>query len=153
MCCLSLVLSHFFVVPLSLVTPCSGGRKADWRCKRPHRMRIVTCTHRIFKVTAIHDTSCADHLFDREDMSASGLCHQTVTRFVVISLPAALPGGVVQLTNGTWMLEHCHGVIPALLPFGLGDAIFSSMDLVTIYRSLTAYGRLVIKELIENGKI
>jgi hypothetical protein len=62
-------------------------------------------------------------------------------------------GGIVQLTAGTWMLEHCHGVIPALLPFGLGDAIFSSMDLVTIYRSLTAYGRLTIKELWENGKI
>lgn len=62
-------------------------------------------------------------------------------------------GGMVQLRNGTFMLEHCHGVIPALLPFGLGDALFSSMDVVTLYKSLTAYGSLVIKELLQNGKI
>lgn len=64
-----------------------------------------------------------------------------------------LQGGIVHLTNGTFMLEYCHGIIPALLPFGLGDTIFSSMDLVTLYRSLTAYGSLTIKELWENGKI
>jgi len=64
-----------------------------------------------------------------------------------------LSGGILQLQPGTFMLEWCHGVIPALLPFGLGDALFSSMDPVTIWRSLYAYGRLTIKELIENGKI
>jgi hypothetical protein len=63
-----------------------------------------------------------------------------------------LQGGIVQLEAGTFMLELCRGVIPALLPFGLGDALFSSMDLITIGKSLYAYGRLTVKELIENGK-
>ena len=64
-----------------------------------------------------------------------------------------LQGGIVHLREGTFMLEYCHGVIPALLPFGLGDTLFSSMDVVTLYNSLTAYASLTVKELWENGKI
>lgn len=62
-------------------------------------------------------------------------------------------GGIVQLTAGTWMLEHCHGNIPALLPFGLGDTIFSSMDWYTLYLSLSQYGKNVLRELIVHRKI
>jgi len=64
-----------------------------------------------------------------------------------------LSGGIVQLDAGTFMLEYCHGYIPMLLPFGLGDALFSSMDAVTLARSLYAYGRLALKELFLNGKV
>lgn len=64
-----------------------------------------------------------------------------------------LHGGMIHLQRGTWMLEYCHGIIPALLPFGLADSLVSSLDPVTIIRSLVIYGRLVIKELIYNFKI
>ena len=64
-----------------------------------------------------------------------------------------LQGGIVQLHNGTWMLEYCRGIIPALLPFGVGDTIFSSMDLVTLFKSIKAYGSMTVREILENGKI
>jgi C-8 sterol isomerase len=62
-------------------------------------------------------------------------------------------GGVVHLTHSTWMLEYCHGVIPALLPFGLADAVLSSLDPITVFNSFRAYGRLIITELTQNYKI
>jgi hypothetical protein len=57
-----------------------------------------------------------------------------------------------KLTEGSWMLEYGRGVIPASLPFALGDALFSSFDLATIAKTLWIYGRLVVKELCR-GKI
>jgi C-8 sterol isomerase len=57
-----------------------------------------------------------------------------------------------KLTEGSWLLEYGRGIIPASLPFALGDAFFSCFDLVTIARTLWLYGKLVIKELWK-GKI
>jgi C-8 sterol isomerase len=56
------------------------------------------------------------------------------------------------LTPGSWMLEYGRGVIPASLPFALGDALFSCVDLITISKTLWLYTRLVVKELWK-GKI
>jgi hypothetical protein len=61
-------------------------------------------------------------------------------------------GRIVELEGGTWMLEHCHGVIPALLPFGLGDGLLSSMDPLLVWKSLILYGRLTIHSLMQ-GKL
>jgi C-8 sterol isomerase len=57
-----------------------------------------------------------------------------------------------KLTQGSWVLEYGRGLIPASLPFALGDAFFSCFDLVTIFRTLWHYTRLVVKELWK-GKI
>jgi len=62
-------------------------------------------------------------------------------------------GGIVRLNDNTFMLEYCRGVIPALLPFGLGDTVLSSLDPVTLWYSLSGYGKMVWKELWQFGKI
>jgi C-8 sterol isomerase len=56
------------------------------------------------------------------------------------------------LTPGSWMLEYGRGIIPASLPFALGDALFSCVDLITIGKTLWSYSKLVLKELWK-GKI
>ena len=45
-------------------------------------------------------------------------------------------GRIVHLQAGTWMLEHCHGVIPVLLPFGLADGLLSSLDPLLVWKSV-----------------
>lgn len=57
-----------------------------------------------------------------------------------------------RLLEDTWMLEYGQGIIPASLPGALGDAIFSAMDGTIICRTLTSYGKLLIRELLQ-GKI
>jgi C-8 sterol isomerase len=54
--------------------------------------------------------------------------------------------------EGTWMLEYGRGLVPTALPMGLGDAVFSGQDPVTIFKTLHGYGRLVVKELLK-GKL
>jgi hypothetical protein len=56
------------------------------------------------------------------------------------------------ITPDTWMLEYGRGIVPASLAVGLGDAVFSSFDGTTIWKTLRAYGRLVTRELLQ-GKI
>jgi hypothetical protein len=56
------------------------------------------------------------------------------------------------LTSGSWMLEYGRGIIPASLPFALGDALFSCVDVFTIGKTLWIYTKLVVKELWK-GKI
>lgn len=51
-----------------------------------------------------------------------------------------------------FMLEYARGPIPSMLPFGLSDAVFSTLDRQTVGSTLFHYGRLVIKELLQ-GKI
>ena len=50
------------------------------------------------------------------------------------------------------MLEYGRGLIPASLPFAVGDAIFSCVDMVTVVKMFWLYGKLVCKELW-HGKI
>lgn len=64
-----------------------------------------------------------------------------------------LQGGVVKLEENTWMLEHCRGYIPLLLPFGLADSVLSSLDPFTIGRQLWHYGKMALYQLVVNQKI
>jgi len=66
---------------------------------------------------------------------------------------ARFQAGVVHLSKNTWMLEYCHGVIPSMLPFGLADSIFSSLDFVNVYRTISIYSSMAIRELFINFKI
>ena len=49
-------------------------------------------------------------------------------------------------------LEYARGVIPLMLPFGLADVFFSTLDFVSLYRTFVIYGRHCIRELLL-GKI
>ena len=51
-----------------------------------------------------------------------------------------------------WMLEYARGPIPAMVPFGLADSVFSTVDYKCVLRTLAMYGQLVIKELLQ-GKV
>ena len=61
-------------------------------------------------------------------------------------------GRVVQLRAGTWMLEYCKGVIPALLPFGLADGLVSSLDPLLVWKSMQQYGWMTMHSLSQ-GKV
>ncbi len=54
--------------------------------------------------------------------------------------------------NHAFMLEYARGAIPSMLPFGLADTVFSTLDRATIGRTLWHYGRLVTRELLQ-GKV
>jgi len=51
-----------------------------------------------------------------------------------------------------FMLEYARGPIPSMLPFGLSDTVFSTLDRATVGQTLWHYGRLVVRELLQ-GKI
>jgi len=50
------------------------------------------------------------------------------------------------------MLEYARGPIPTMLPFGLADTVFSTLDRRTVGSTLWHYGKLVMRELVQ-GKI
>lgn len=72
------------------------------------------------------------------------------------------PGEMHHLPRGTargyripescWALEYARGAIPAMLPFGLADAMFSTLDLRSVARLMSVYGRSVVGQLLR-GKI
>jgi C-8 sterol isomerase len=51
-----------------------------------------------------------------------------------------------------WALEYARGFIPGMLPFGLADTLFSTLDVPTLGRTLGIYARAVTRELVR-GKI
>ncbi len=50
------------------------------------------------------------------------------------------------------MVEYCKGVIPALLPFGLGDGLVSSLDPLLVLKSMRQYGWMTVDALLK-GKL
>jgi C-8 sterol isomerase len=56
------------------------------------------------------------------------------------------------IKDSAWMLEYGRGPIPTMLPFGLADSIFSTLDLRTTWKTFYNYGRLVTKSLRTNGR-
>ena len=52
-----------------------------------------------------------------------------------------------RIPDHAFMLEYARGPIPAMLPFGLADSIFSTLDHRALGRTLWHYGRLVVRNL------
>ncbi|WP_445632765.1 C-8 sterol isomerase [Nostoc sp. DSM 114161] len=46
------------------------------------------------------------------------------------------------IKDRAWVLEYARGPIPTMLPFGLADSIFSTLDLRTVDRTFKIYGKL-----------
>ena len=66
-----------------------------------------------------------------------------------------LPAGVAKgyrAFEDSWMLEYARGPIPTMLPFGLWDTLFGTLDFVTFGRTIGQYAELVVSEL-RQGKI
>ena len=57
-----------------------------------------------------------------------------------------------KITSDSWMLEYGQGPVPTCIPTGLSDALLRGQDAPTIGKTLRAYGRLTVKELLQ-GKI
>ena len=51
-----------------------------------------------------------------------------------------------------WMLEYAHGCIPAMLPAGVWDNLFSNLDFRSLFYTFWDYGRITVRELLR-GKI
>lgn len=52
-----------------------------------------------------------------------------------------------RIADHAWVLEYARGAIPTMLPFGLADALFSTLDYKTVFRTFRIYGRHVLKNL------
>ncbi len=53
-----------------------------------------------------------------------------------------------RVRDRAWMLEYARGPIPLMLPFGLADTLFSTIDVVTAGRTLWHYGRHVVQSTL-----
>jgi C-8 sterol isomerase len=56
------------------------------------------------------------------------------------------------MPDHAYAMEYARGVIPAMLPFGLADAITSTLDARTIGKTFRLYTHAVVRELIR-GKV
>ncbi|MDB4433386.1 ERG2 family protein [bacterium] len=66
-----------------------------------------------------------------------------------------LPPGVAKgyrAFEDAWMLEYARGPIPLMLPFGLWDTIFSTLDVVALAKTVAYYTQLTFGQLLK-GKI
>lgn len=52
-----------------------------------------------------------------------------------------------------WMVEYARGVLPTLLPFGLADALSSTLDFKTAWQTLVIYLSLVLRSHARGQKL
>ncbi|KAI7902950.1 ERG2/sigma1 receptor-like protein [Cokeromyces recurvatus] len=57
-----------------------------------------------------------------------------------------------RIPDRAWALEYARGWVPAMLPFGMFDFMFSTVDFVTFYNTFRLYGKSLVRELLQ-GKI
>ncbi|MFW5926020.1 MAG: ERG2 family protein [Myxococcota bacterium] len=66
-----------------------------------------------------------------------------------------LPRGVAKayrIPDRCWALEYACGNIPMMLPFGLADAVSSTLDVRTVWDTLRVYAGAATRELLQ-GKV
>jgi C-8 sterol isomerase len=57
-----------------------------------------------------------------------------------------------RMPDRCFALEYARGLIPLMLPFGVADTLFSTVDVPVLLRTFRAYARCVTRELLQ-GKI
>src|SRR5581483_2483531 len=65
-----------------------------------------------------------------------------------------LPAGqarAYKIPEHCWALEYARGFIPQMLPFGIADSLFSTVDYKTVARLFTIYGKRVVNELAQGN--
>lgn len=72
------------------------------------------------------------------------LRRQEYRRGDVFHLPKGQARGY-RIVNGGFILEYARGGIPTMLPFGVADTLFSTLDFTTLFRTFRIYGRHVLR--------
>lgn len=65
-----------------------------------------------------------------------------------------LPRGMVKayrIPDHCWALEYARGFIPQMLPFGVADSLFSTVDYRTVARLFKIYGKATLRELAQGN--
>lgn len=52
-----------------------------------------------------------------------------------------------------WMVEYARGILPSLLPFGLADALLSTLDFKTALQTVVIYFSLLTRQLSRGQKM
>lgn len=52
-----------------------------------------------------------------------------------------------------WMVEYARGILPSLLPFGLADALLSTLDFKTALQTVAIYFSLLARQLSKGQKV
>ena len=60
----------------------------------------------------------------------------------MVHLPRSTARGY-RIADGTWILEYARGSIPSMLPFGVADTLFSTLDFTSLIRTFRIYTRHV----------
>ena len=65
------------------------------------------------------------------------------------------PGDIMHLSKGEakgfrmvergWILEYARGAIPTMLPFGVADTVFGTLDFTSLFRTFWLYARHVLR--------
>ena len=62
----------------------------------------------------------------------------------VVYLPKAVAKGY-RIVNHGWILEYARGPIPTMLPYGIADTAFSTLDYRTLFRTFRIYIRHLMR--------
>jgi C-8 sterol isomerase len=54
----------------------------------------------------------------------------------------------MHIPDHVWMLEYARGALGLLLPFGLADSLFSTLDYRTVRQTIAIYTRLLVRSLV-----
>lgn len=78
-----------------------------------------------------------------EERPFQRIVHRAGDRYYLA--PGHAQGLAIQ--DHAWVLEYGRGFIPSLVPFGLADSLFSTLDFRTVYRCLSVYARFYVPYL------
>jgi C-8 sterol isomerase len=99
--------------------------------------------------TGRHFTQIYDFVIDgelwyfKEDRPFERIVHKSGDRY---HLGKSQSEGLC-IPNQAWVLEYARGFIPSMLPFGLADSVFSTLDWKTVGYTFGIYGKLLLKDL------
>lgn len=57
-----------------------------------------------------------------------------------------------RIPDHAWMLEYARGSIASMIPFGIADTVFSTLDLSVLGRTLSGVGSLMLRNALSSGR-